>query len=818
MRILALGAVFAGMSLVLAGGSAELLRPSSAPQPETVLAQPVARPAPSRSVQPVPAATLTETVQRYCVVCHNDPMMTGNVSFQGLDIERIGEHPDIAERMIRKLRAGMMPPPDAPRPGGDTLQVLVETIEAKVDEAARAAPNLGERRFSRLSRAEYSRVVEDLLGIEVDAGRWLPPDVLVGSFDNTATSQSLSTTLLDSFLRAASDVARMAVGEPDAVSISTKYSNPVEVSQHPWDHIEGTPFGTRGGMVVTHTFPADGHYVFNFETALGSGNQTSMEDMVVTIDDEIVATLMLANNNQSASARSNRDRYSLLHTPPIFVTAGQHEVSASFVNLLEGPYEDRFQPTAWSWAGTRGNDYGLTALTHLTALMVTGPTSIEGLADTPARQRIFVCRPASAADERPCAERITRNLVERAFRREAADDDVADLMVLYDETVEGEGFDIAVRTVLQGILASPEFVFRFEREPTTVEPGQTYRLSDVDLATRLSFFLWATAPDQELLELAEAGRLSDPAVLDPQVQRMLADPRAEALATRFVHQWLRLQDVGKVWPERYLFPDFSKQLAESMVKETEMLFMHLLREDRSLLELFSTRYTYANEVLAEHYGIEGVAGDEMRRVAYPNDNRRGILGHGSVMQLTSMSDRTSPVLRGKWVMEVLMGTPPPPPPPNVPAFAASPSSGDGRPLTTRERMERHRAAPVCNSCHRFMDPMGLALDNFDVTGKWRIRENMQPLDTRGQFYDGTQISTPSQLADVLLKRPIPLVRNFTNKLMSYAIGRPTEYYDQPAVRAITRAAEAEGYKVKDLVLGVVQSDVFQMRQAQTTAN
>ena len=818
MRILALGAVFAGMSLVLAGGPAELLRPSSAPQPETVLAQPVARPAPSRSTQPVPAATLTETVQRYCVVCHNDPMMTGNVSFQGLDIERIGEHPDIAERMIRKLRAGMMPPPDAPRPGGDTLQVLVETIEAKVDEAARAAPNLGERRFSRLSRAEYSRVVEDLLGIEVDAGRWLPPDVLVGSFDNTATSQSLSTTLLDSFLRAASDVARMAVGEPDAVSISTKYSNPVEVSQHPWDHIEGTPFGTRGGMVVTHTFPADGHYVFNFETALGSGNQTSMEDMVVTIDDEIVATLMLANNNQSASARSNRDRYSLLRTPPIFVTAGQHEVSASFVNLLEGPYEDRFQPTAWSWAGTRGNDYGFTALTHLTALMVTGPTSIEGLADTPARQRIFVCRPASAADERPCAERITRSLVERAFRREAAADDVADLMVLYDETVEGEGFDIAVRTVLQGILASPEFVFRFEREPTTVEPGQTYRLSDVDLATRLSFFLWATAPDQELLELAEAGRLSDPAVLDPQVQRMLADPRAEALATRFVHQWLRLQDVGKVWPERYLFPDFSKQLAESMVKETEMLFMHLLRADRSLLELFSARYTYANEVLAEHYGIEGVAGDEMRRVAYPNDNRRGILGHGSVMQLTSMSDRTSPVLRGKWVMEVLMGTPPPPPPPNVPAFAASPSSGDGRPLTTRERMERHRAAPVCNSCHRFMDPMGLALDNFDVTGKWRIRENMQPLDTRGQFYDGTQISTPSQLADVLLKRPIPLVRNFTNKLMSYAIGRPTEYYDQPAVRAITRAAEAEGYKVKDLVLGVVQSDVFQMRQAQTTAN
>ena len=818
MRILALGAVFAGVSLVLANNSVESLRSSAEPGVGFLHTASAARPASSVPTHPVPAATLTEVVQRYCVVCHNDPMMTGNVSFQRLDIERIGENREIAERMILKLRAGMMPPPGYPRPGGDTLQVLVETIETKVDEAARTAPNLGERRFSRLSRVEYSRVVKDLLGIEVDAGRWLPPDVLVGSFDNTATSQALSTTLLDSFLRAASDVARMAVGEPDAVSVSTKYSNPVEVSQHPWDHIEGTPFGTRGGMVATHTFPADGEYVFDFETALGGGNQTSMEDLVVAIDGEIVATVMMANNNQSASPRSNRDRYSLLHTPPILVAAGQHEISASFVNLLEGPYEDRFQPTAWSWSGTRGNDYGLTALTHLTAVMVTGPTSIRGVADTPARQLIFVCQPASAAEERPCAERITRNLVERAYRREATDDDVADLMVLFDETVQEEGFDIAVRTVLQGILASPEFVFRFEREPASVQPGQMYRLSDVDLATRLSFFLWATAPDQELLELAEAGRLSDPGVLDQQVQRMLADPRAEALSTRFVHQWLRLQDVGKVWPERYLYPDFSKQLAEAMVKETEMLFLHLLQEDKSLLELFGARYTFVNEVLAEHYGVEGVSGDEMRLVPYPNDNRRGILGHGSVMQLTSMSDRTSPVLRGKWVMEVLMGTPPPPPPPNVPAFAASPSSGDGRPLTTRERMERHRAAPVCNSCHRFMDPMGLALDNFDVTGKWRIRENMQPLDTRGEFYDGTQISTPSQLADVLLKRPMPLVRNFANKLMSYAVGRPTEYYDQPTIRAITSAAEAEGYKVKGFVLGVVQSDLFQMRQAQTTAN
>jgi hypothetical protein len=352
---------------------------------------------------------------------------------------------------------------------------------------------------------------------------------------------------------------------------------------------------------------------------------------------------------------------------------------------------------------------------------------------------------------------------------------VADLMTLYDATAPEEGFEVGVRTVLQGILASPEFVFRFERQPEDVQPGQPYRLSDVDLATRLAFFLWATTPDDELMRLAQAGRLSNEGVLEEQVERMLADPRAESMGTRFLNQWLRLNDVGKVWPEASMFPDFSTQLAQSMVRESEMLFMHLIKEDKSLLELFSANYSFLNERLANHYDIPGVAGEEMRMVAYPNDNRRGIFGHGSIAQLTSMSDRTSPVQRGKWVMEVLMGTPPPPPPPNVPAFEASPPAAAGRRLTTRERMERHRQSQVCNSCHRFIDPIGLALDNFDATGRWRIRENMAPLDTRGMFYDGTEISTPGQLSDVLLKRPIPLVRNFTNRLLAYAIGRPTEY-------------------------------------------
>jgi len=371
---------------------------------------------------------------------------------------------------------------------------------------------------------------------------------------------------------------------------------------------------------------------------------------------------------------------------------------------------------------------------------------------------------------------------------------------------------------LQAILMSPEFLFRLERMPSGVQPGQAYRTSDVDLATRLSFFLWASAPDDELIEVAASGRLSDPAVLEQQVERMLEDARSETLATRFAHQWLRLQDVGRVWPERFLYPDFSQQLAEAMVRETELLFQYLIQEDRSLLEFFDADYTFLNERLAGHYEIEGVAGEEFRRVQYPNDRRRGILGHGSVLLLTSMSIRTSPVLRGKWVMEVLMGAPPPPPPPNVPAFEASPDAGGGRRLTTRERMEAHSAAPVCNSCHRFMDPIGLALDNFDVTGQWRIRENMAPLDTRGVFYDGSPITKPSELTQVLLKRPIPLVRNFTEQLLSYAIGRPVEYFDQPTVRAIARAAEANDYKTASFIMGIVKSDLFQMRQTQPTAN
>jgi hypothetical protein len=731
---------------------------------------------------------------------------------QSFAVEKANEQAETAERMIRKLRAGMMPPPGAPRPSPDMLQALVETLETVVDRAARTKPHAGSRRFARLNRAEYRRAVKDLLDLEVDPSKWLPPDVLTESYDNMAASQALTTTLLDAYLRAATDVSLLALGNAEAASVSASYKNPNEVSQHAWDHVEGTPFGTRGGMVVRHNFLADGEYVLTVETRFGNGNarQLADEDLDIAIDGESVATFMLPHQGVGLTAP--------LQTKPIFVKAGEHEISAAFVRTVDGPYDDRFRPPEWSAAGAAADGYGITGLAHLTSIAVTGPQKVTGVSETASRQRVFSCRPTGAQQERACAETILTDLATGAYRRAPTKEQVTALLRLYDGGAAEGGFERGVRAGLQAILASPEFVFRFEREPADAQPGTSFKLNDVDLATRLSFFLWSTVPDAELLQVAQRGRLSNSAELDRQVRRMLADPRSNALATRFAHQWLRLQDVAKVWPEPFLYPNFSKQLADGMVKETELLFSHLVREDRPLLELFSADYTFMNERLAQHYGVEGVVGDEFRLVKYPTPERRGITSHGSVLKLTSMADRTSPVLRGKWVMEVLMGTPPPPPPPNVPTLNETSGAAQGRRLTTRERMETHRKAAVCNSCHSFIDPIGLALDNFDPVGKWRIRENNEPLDTRGTFYDGTSVSAPGELVAVLLKRPTPLVRNFTSNLLAYAIGRPTNYLDQPTVRAIVRDSERNGYKMSALIMGIVKSDAFQMRDSQATTN
>jgi len=802
MRTFAASAALLGACLTLVSQVAELATRQE-PRAEAAAVLPAA---PSLAAP----ADLSDVVERYCVRCHNERRLRGNLTLEGFDVTSAHQRAATAEKMIVKLRAGMMPPPGARRPAADTLLALVETLESVVDRAAAGNPNPGTRRFQRLNRAEYERVIEELLFLDVDAGRWLPADTYLGNFDNLSAAQGLSTTLLEAYLRAATEVSRLAVGNANALSASTKYTNPVEVSQHAWDRVPGTPFGTRGGMVVTHHFPADGEYVFSVETLLGLG--TGFEDLDISIDGEAVAVLSLEHGGGGNAP---------IRTEPVFVRAGQHQVAAAFVRRIDGPYEDRLSPHRWSFVGgeddTEWANYGITALPHLADLMITGPANVSGVSETPSRRKIFTCYPRSQTEERGCAESIVTRLATEAYRRPVTAEDLSGPLSFYDEQAAAAGFEVGVRTALQAILTSPSFVFRLEEEPDGVRPGEDYRLSDIDLASRLSFFLWGVGPDEELLGVAARGALSDPEALETQVRRMLADPRSEALATRFASQWLRLQDAVKNEPERHLYPDFTDQLGRDMVRETQLLFDHLVREDRSLLELLTANYTFVNERLARHYELPGVAGDEFRRVRYPEGVRRGLLGHGSVLLLTSMSDRTSPVLRGKWVMEVLMGAPPPPPPPDVPSLDEIADAREDRRLTTRERLELHRANPTCNACHRLMDPIGLALDNFDVTGRWRIRESGMPLDTRGVFYDGTPVSTPSDLTDVLLKRPIPVVRNFTANLLAFAMGRRVEYFDQPAIREIARAARASDYRLSSFILGVVRSDAFQMMRAPATA-
>ena len=622
----------------------------------------------------------------------------------------------------------------------------------------------------------------------------------------------LSPTLLEAYLNAAAAISRMAVGDRHASAVDSIYTAPGYVSQHPWDHVDGAPFGTRGGLVIDHVFPADAEYVF--EVTLNSGSNARFEDIDISIDGERVA--LLEYETQPAGGADGRGARGV-RTEAILVRAGQHPVAAAFVRRFEGPYEDLIRPHDWSFAGGGSGGPGITTLPHIRDLIIKGPFKVTGISDTPSRQKIFTCRPTLPNEEQPCARQIIARLGAEAYRRPLGGDEVDRLLPFYETGAAKEGFEGGVRTALEAILASPHFIFRLEREPGDVPPGGAYRIADADLASRLSFFLWGTPPDQELLALAAQGKLTGP-TFEKQARRMLADSRADALGSRFAAQWLRLQDVEKVHPDPNFYPNFDNNLAASMRRETELFFNSLVREDRSVLDLYRADYTFVDERLARHYGFQGVTGDQFRRVPYPDDTRRGLLGQGSILVQTSLANRTSPVLRGKWVMEVLMGTPPPPPPPDVPPLDDTGESKDGRMLTTRERMEIHRKNPTCNSCHRFMDPIGLALDNFDVTGKWRVRENGQPLDTRGDFYDGTPVTKPAELLAALLKRPEPLVRTFTENLLAYALGRRTEYFDQPTIRAIVKAASANDYRMSSFILGVIKSDAFLMKrvEVQTT--
>ena len=784
------------------------------------------------AAKPAEAAGLStesqnKLVSQYCAGCHSEKGRAGQLSLAGFDAAKIDKDTEVPEKMIRKLRAGMMPPPGARRPDAATISEFVDALETRIDRAAAVNPNPGWRPFQRLNRAEYARAVHDLLGFDVDVNSFLPPDTVSSGFDNIADVQNFSPTLMEGYLRAASQISRLAVGDRSASATSVTYKIGRTASQ--MRHVDGTPMGTRGGTAVVHVFPADGDYVIKVsmhnEPLGGIYGRYSMltmdikEQVDVAINGERVALLDVSPSMSETDFGQNGGANGLeLKTPPIHIKAGPQRVSVAFVQRLDGPVDDLIAPLENTLADVNIS-YGVTALPHMRDMAVIGPSTVTGVSETVSRKRIFVCRPLNQAQEETCAAQIVKNLTAQAYRGQAGPDDIQDAMEFYARGRKSGDFENGVRLAVQSILVSPRFLFRLEQAPPNQlkNASGTYRISDQELASRLSYFIWGSGPDAELVKAANAGSLRTSAGVEKQVRRMLADSRSRALSTRFASQWLRLQDLEKMIPDYLLFPQYDDTLAQSMIRETELFFDSLVREDHNVLDMLTADYTFVNERLAKHYGIPNVTGSQFRRVQVP-DYRRGILGQGSILVSTSVADRTSPVLRGKWVMDVLLGTPPPPPPPNVPALDDSVKANEnGTMLTTRQRMEEHRKNPTCNACHRFIDPLGLSLENFDATGAWRIKDNEVAVDVVGDLYDGTKINGPTGLREALLRHQDMVLRSFAENLMTYAIGRRVEYSDMPAIRAIVRDAGKNGNKMSAFVLGVVNSSAFRMAKVEAPA-
>jgi len=753
-----------------------------------------------------------DVVAEYCTRCHSERMRRGDLVLEGFDVANAPQNGEIVEKMIRKLRAGMMPPSGARRPDPVVLAEVARDLESTLDKAAERNPNPGTRTFQRLNRVEYHNTIRELFGIEINVSTFLPLDTKSANFDNIADVQMPSATLMEGYLRAAEHVSRVVLGDPDAEIQNTVYRLPRIQSQK--DRIEGAPFGTRGGLSRVHNFPADGKYVFHimpYNAVEGEvfGRTFGTEQVEISIEGERIALLTIDRWMMESEPTGLNVR-----TDSIYVTAGPKRVTAAFIRQFEGEVDDLIRPIDHTLAdGQIGIGYGVTTQQHLQRLTILGPFEVTGISDNPTRRAVFTCRPTAPAEARPCAEIIVGNLAGNAYRRPIKEADVSALMDFYDEGAQDGGFEGGVRMALQAILASPHFIFRMEEVPDGIAPGEIYNISETDLASRLSYFMWGAPPDEELIAVAERGRLTKSKEFEQQVRRMLADPRAEALATRFASQWLRLQDLEDIQPDALTYPYFDETLSKAMNRETELFFSHLVEEDRPVLELLTADYTFVNERLARHYGVPGIIGPEFRKMSYPDEKRRGLLGHGSILTMTSAADRTSPVLRGKWVLEVLLGSPPPPPPPDVPAFEEVGEAEDGRFLTVRERMEQHRANPACRSCHVVIDPIGLALENFDVTGAWRIRDGGNMVDPESELYDGTPLASPEDLRNALLSRPEVLYRVFTENLMAYALGRRLEYYDMPTVRAIVREAGEDGFRLSAFILGVVKSGAFTSAKA-----
>jgi mono/diheme cytochrome c family protein len=771
-----------------------------------------AAPAAAPAAQAPGTATAQATVlTQYCVGCHNNRARTAGLSLEGVDPANPAAHGEVLEKVIRKVEAGMMPPQGLPRPDAATMAGFIGSLKRNLDARAAATPMPGRAPLRRLNRTEYANAVRDLLQVDADVAALLPPDDSSYGFDNIADVLGSSPALLERYLNAAAEISALAIGNlEDVVPDSRTYVAPSDTTQN--DHVDGLPLGTRGGMRIRHNFPVDGEYLI--KVRLWRNNSSSIRglslphDLEIAVDGRRVFLDTIGTEADYKALLTNPGDAEALIDPRtqvrVPVPAGPHTVTVAFVFKSDAENVTLLRPLLASH-----DPISVDGFPRVDWVLIGGPFDPTGPGDTPSRRHILTCRPTGASDEEACARRILGPLARRAYRRPVTQADLDPLLEFY-RLGRGKGsFDAGIAMALQRLLTDPSFLFRYELDPPAAVPGSVARISDLELASRLSFFLWSSIPDDQLLDVASRGRLRAQGELARQVRRMLADPKSSSLVSNFAGQWLFLRNLQQSHPDTQEFPDFDDSLRQAFRQETELLFDSLIREDRSILHLLTADYTFVNERLARHYRIPGIYGSRFRRVPVTDEARRGILGHGSVLTVTSYPNRTSPVRRGKWILENILGTPPPPPPPNVPPLSAQ-ASGT-RPKTMREQMEGHRANPACANCHRLMDPLGFALENFDGVGAWRVKDGPTRIDATSQLADGTRVDGVVSLRNAILRRPDMFVTTATERLLTYALGRGLAYYDMPAVRTVVTGAASSDYAFSSIVLGIVNSVPFQMR-------
>ncbi len=766
--------------------------------------------------KPVPAAAQADKhwgmLDKYCVECHNFTDWKGQIAFDTMLPDNVPHDAKIWEKALERLRGRLMPPPGKPLPDEATRQGFIHWIEAYLDEDAARHPDPGYVALHRLNRKEYANAIHDILNLDIDAAALLPKDDIADGFDNVADVLQVTPNFIEQYVIAARNVAIQAVGNPKPVVSSVTYRADPSISQR--EHVEGLPLGTRGGVMVEHTFPADGDYVMNIgnmAAALWVYNMEFKNTVIVTVDGRKVYETTIGGDKDTKAIDQDQDpavdainaRLKNIH---FHAKAGPHKVAVTFLQRTFAQSDDRLEGLVPGGS----QDKVLT----VRSFEIRGPFDPTGLGDTPSRKRIFVCEPKSAAEEMPCATKIIKQIARRAYRRPVTDADMATLNNYYQAGRKEGNFDNGIRMALTGILASPSFLYRAEPTPPGVKPGEIYRLTDLEIASRLSFFLWSTVPDDELLDIASAGKLHDPKVLEQQVRRMLASKKADTLANNFAYQWLNLVKLEEVEPDPAIFPYASGagDPREDYVKEVELFVNSIFREDRSILDLLTANYTYVNEKLALLYGIPDVKGDRFQRVTLTNSARWGLLGKGAILMAASYPNRTAPVLRGEYIMDHLTGTPPTPPPANVKALTENVAGETA--LSVRERMEQHRTDPSCNACHGVLDPLGLALENFDAVGQWRTKDRFAgtPIDASGVLPGGVPINGPDDLRKAMLADSNQFVQTFVHNLMTYALGRTLTYKDMPTVRAIVRDTAKDNYKFTSIVMAIVNTMQFQMKK------